>query len=153
MPAAIRVQLDAALAGRDIGVGDVTALRRLLARAARAALRHELVDGAELSVTLLDDAAIAALNRQYLSHDGPTDVIAFPLFADNEPVVGDVYIGAQQAARQAAAHEVSVEEELARLTVHGVLHVLGFDHPAGEERLSSLMWQLQEQIVNSVVRR
>jgi probable rRNA maturation factor len=153
MPATIRVQLDDALSAGDVGVTDLPALRRLLTRAARAALRHENVAEAQLSVTLLDDDAIAALNREYLSHDGPTDVISFPLFEENEPIVGDVYIGAQQAARQAAANALSVDEELVRLTVHGVLHVLGYDHPDGEERLHSDMWQLQEKIVEDVVRR
>jgi probable rRNA maturation factor len=153
MPATIRVQLDDALSAGDVGVTYLPALRRLLTRAARAALRHENVAEAQLSVTLLDDDAIAALNREYLSHDGPTDVISFPLFEENEPIVGDVYIGAQQAARQAAANALSVDEELVRLTVHGVLHVLGYDHPDGEERLHSDMWQLQEKIVEDVVRR
>jgi probable rRNA maturation factor len=92
------------------------------------------------------------LNREYLSHEGPTDVISFPLFAENESVVGDVYVGAQQAARQAAANAVPIAEELLRLTVHGVLHVLGYDHPDGEERLHSDMWQVQEKIVDGVVR-
>ena len=152
MPATIRVQLDDALSAGDVGVTDVPALRRLLTRAARAALRHEDVADAELSVTLLSDDAIAVLNREYLSQDGPTDVISFPLFEENESIVGDVYVGAQQAARQAAANALSVDEELVRLTVHGVLHVLGYDHPDGEERLHSDMWQVQEKIVEGVVR-
>jgi probable rRNA maturation factor len=108
------------------------------------------VHDAELSVTLLGDRAIAALNAEWLRHDGPTDVIAFPLYEEGEPPVGDVYIGVRQAGRQAAALGVPVSEELARLAIHGTLHVLGFDHPAGPDRVRSPMWREQERILASL---
>jgi probable rRNA maturation factor len=149
MPAAVRVQLGAALTARA-AVPDAAA-RRLMAKAARATLRHAKVLDAELSITLLDDDAIAAMNQQYLSHDGPTDVISFALYDEGEDPVGDVYIGYDQALRQAAAIDVDVTEELARLTVHGTLHVLGHEHPDGADRQSSAMWQLQETIVAQVL--
>jgi probable rRNA maturation factor len=152
MAATVHVQLDDVLTGREPSFGDAAAIRRLLQLAARAALRRDQTGEAELSITLLDDDRIAALNRQYLAHDGPTDVISFPLYQAGETVVGDVYIGADQAARQAAANAVPLAEELVRLTVHGVLHVLGHDHPAGEERVDSEMWRLQEEIVQQVIR-
>ena len=154
MPARVRVQLDDALAARKpVLITDVTSTRRLLQAAARAVLQREATRQAELSITLLDDAGITSLNRQYLTHDGPTDVIAFPLYEEGEMVVGDVYIGAEQAARQASTNEVSFDEELVRLTVHGVLHVLGYDHPKGADRVQSDMWRVQEEIVHTVVRR
>ncbi len=122
-------------------------LRMKLTRAARTALEALSIEEAEISVALQDDAAISALNREYLSHDGPTDVISFALHDDGEPPLGDVYIGFEQALRQAEALGVALEDELMRLTVHGVLHVLGYEHPDGDDRLESEMWALQEQIM------
>lgn len=128
-----------------------TELRRLITRAARAVLAaHEIAD-AELSVTLLDDAAIADLNVRFLGCAGPTDVISFPLHAAGEAPLGDVYVGYEQALRQAAELEVPPEEELARLAIHGILHVLGYGHPEGRERESSPMWQVQETILREVM--
>lgn len=150
MPASVRVQLGAALGERSGAPLDAAA-RRLIARAARAALRHERARSAEISITLLDDAEIAAMNAEFLSHGGPTDVISFPLYEDGEDPVGDIYIGYDQAVRQAAAHDVAASEELARLAVHGVLHVLGYDHPDGGDRLDSDMWRVQEAIVARVI--
>lgn len=122
----------------------------LLERAVRAAAAAEGVDAGEVSVTLLDDAGITELNQRFRGHDWPTDVLSFPLFDQGEPPVGDVYIGFPQAQRQASEHGVALEEELARLAVHGTLHVLGEEHPEGEERTQSGMWRLQEQIVASL---
>jgi rRNA maturation RNase YbeY len=98
---------------------------------------------------------MAALNRRHLGHRGSTDVISFSLARDlpNAPILGDIYIAPDVARSNAQAHGVSVREELTRLVVHGVLHVLGFDHPEGEDRASSPMWRRQEQLVASVTRR
>lgn len=106
----------------------------------------------ELSVTLLDDDGIRALNRDYLGHDRPTDVIAFAL-GGADPLVGDVYLGVEQARRQADELGIPVEEELLRLTIHGTLHVLGHDHPEGEERDQSPMFALQERILGALLGR
>lgn len=122
-------------------------LAALLKRAARAALEAHEVGDAELSLTVLGDAEIANLNERYLERAGPTDVISFALNAPGEPPLGDIYIGWEQALRQAAALGVPPLEELARLAIHGTLHVLGFDHPEGEERVHSEMWQRQETIL------
>lgn len=105
---------------------------------------------AELSVTLLDDAEISRINREYLSHDGPTDVISFPLTSPGGPVVGDVYIGVDQARRQAEELGVPLREELVRLAVHGTLHVLGHEHPEGDDREGSEMYRLQERLVAEI---
>ncbi|MHB1168198.1 MAG: rRNA maturation RNase YbeY [Longimicrobiales bacterium] len=121
----------------------------LLRRAVRAALAD--VADAEVSLTLLDDDAIAALNQQWLKHDGPTDVISFPLYEPGESVVGDVYVGFDQVVRQARENDAPVREELARVAIHGTLHVLGYDHPDGRARLRSTMWKRQERIVREVM--
>ncbi len=123
----------------------------LLESAVRLALSAEGLDAAEVSVTLLDDRPIREMNRDYLDRDRPTDVISFALHSDDEAVLGDVYIGIEQAGRQAAAEGVPVREELARLAIHGTLHVLGYDHPEGEERTRSEMFQRQEDLMRRLL--
>lgn len=115
--------------------------------AVRHVLRAEGVDGAEISVALVGDAEIAALNEQYLSHEGPTDVISFHLHDRGEPPLGDVYVGVQQAARQAAGFGAAADEEVLRLAVHGTLHVLGYEHPEGDDRTGSPMFARQEALL------
>lgn len=150
MAVAVLVQPGAALSRRG-AVQDRQGVRRMLNRTVRATLRRERVGEAEISVTLLADDEIAAMNRDFLHHDGPTDVISFALFEADEMPIGDVYIGYHQADRQAAAAGIPLAEELARLAVHGVLHVLGHDHPPGDDRTASPMWHLQEDIMRSVL--
>ena len=130
---------------------DLARLQPILKRAVGAALNHESIADASISVTLLNDARISALNEQYLEHPGPTDVISFPLFQQGEPPVGDIYIGFDQARRQAAELSVGLEAELARLAIHGTLHVLGYDHPEDGAREGSEMWQVQESILRQVL--
>lgn len=119
----------------------------------RHVLQGEGLEEAEISVAFLDDVGIARLNQQYLSHAGPTDVISFPLHAEGEPPLGDVYVGAEQAARQAADLGVPPEEELLRLAIHGTLHVLGHDHPAGDDRPGCEMYRRQEELLASFLAR
>ena len=132
---------------------DTDAPRSILAhvkKAVEAALKHEKVDEASISVTLLNDTRIRAMNRKYLEQDRVTDVIAFPLYERGEKPVGDVYIGYEQAERQASDADIDIPEEAARLAIHGTLHVLGYDHPEDETRTKSEMWELQEKILKSV---
>lgn len=107
---------------------------------------------AEISLTLLGDEEIAALNRQYLGREGSTDVLAFSLGEPDAPL-GDVYVGFEQAGRQAAEHRVPLDEELARLAIHGTLHVLGHDHPDGPDRVDSPMFRLQERLLGELLGR
>lgn len=113
-------------------------------------LRDEGVGAARVSVTFVTDAEITHLNEQYLSHEGPTDVISFPLHPPGAPPVGDIYIGVDQARRQAEELGVPEAEELLRLAIHGTLHVLGYDHPEGEERYESPMYRRQEELLGKV---
>ena len=127
--------------------------RARIADVARVALRSEGVRHALLSITLLSPRGIAAMNRQHLNHAGPTDVISFGFarIGDADPVVGDIYIAPEVAAANARAAGVPAREEIARLVVHGVLHVLGHDHP-DEGREQSTMWQRQERHLRSALR-
>jgi len=129
--------------------------RARIVRIARGVLRAEKVGDARLSITFVNTRRIAFLNREHLGHRGATDVISFGLRNDvpNSPVSGDIYIAPEVARRNAATHGVSATEEITRLVIHGVLHVLGFDHPDGPERLASPMWRRQEALLAAVQRR
>ena len=101
----------------------------------------------ELSILVTDDAAIRQLNQQYRDKDSATDVLSFPQFdEDDEPgfssnLLGDVVISIETAKRQAEEHDLSLEEELILLLIHGILHLLGYDH----ERSSSEAEAMQEK--------
>ena len=124
-----------------------------LEQIARMTLRAERVSHAMLSITLMKNRGIAALNRKQLGHAGPTDVISFGFERPpSGPVIGDVYIGVEVARANARAAGVSLREEIARLIVHGILHVLGHDHPHGESRTRSPMWRRQETLVKRALR-
>jgi probable rRNA maturation factor len=121
--------------------------RARVASIARAALRAERVRDAMISIAFVPRAAIARLNRRYLGHVGATDVISF---AFGDPLVGDIYISPDVARRNARKYGVGVREELARLVIHGVLHVTGHDHP-DDARGASPMWKRQERLVRRAV--
>jgi len=93
----------------------------------------------ELSVVLLDDPQIADLNQTYLKREGPTNVIAFPMqegeYTDISPdLLGDVVISLDTAAREGRMAGIDVQTRTIELLVHGVLHLLGYDHEQdGEE--------------------
>ena len=123
----------------------------LLRRAVSLVLERETTEEAELSVTLQSDADIAGLNTKYLSKEGPTDVIAFALHEAGEPVLGDVYVGYERAVAQSEERGISLQEELARLTIHGVLHVLGHDHDEGAGREQSEMYRVQESLLTTLL--
>jgi probable rRNA maturation factor len=127
--------------------------RREVDRIARAVLRAEKVRRARLSIAFVDDARIARLNRGHLGHRGPTDVISFALPDESVGLVGDIYIAPGVARRNAAEQGIPIRNELTRLVVHGVLHVVGYDHPEGAGRYKSRMWARQEQLLGRIVRR
>lgn len=91
-----------------------------------------------LSLTLVDDAAIRRLNREHRGKDKATDVLSFSLVengsASAERLLGDVVISIETARRQAADYDASLQEELYRLLIHGILHVMGHDHERAQER-------------------
>ena len=127
--------------------------RAAVRNAATAALRSERVKDAMLSITFVGLATISHMNRRYLGHHGPTDVISFGLgrMGKRGAVMGDIYICAEVARDNAKRQGVPAGEELLRLVVHGTLHVLGHDHPAGSKRTASHMWRKQEKILARVL--
>ena len=120
-------------------------LKMLTRRAVEAVIEHEQYNNAcEVSVTYTDNEGIHALNQQYRNIDSPTDVLSFPLMdfsgesdepVADEPVVslGDIVISLERAREQAEEYGHSFEREVAFLTVHSMLHLLGYDHETDEE--------------------
>jgi probable rRNA maturation factor len=109
------------------------------AELARRVLAAERVDG-ELTLTFVDREEIAALNAEHMGVEGPTDVLSFPLDAGDGPagggvpvLLGDVVVCPAVAAEAAPHHAGTLDDELALLVVHGVLHVLGHDHAEPDE--------------------
>lgn len=110
----------------------------LLRARARQLLRALSQARSELSVVLADDGEMARLNRSYRGRARPTDVLAFSLVegANAEHrgrMLGDVVIGIETAERQARARHRGLDEEVAKLLIHGTLHLLGHDHARGED--------------------
>lgn len=127
--------------------------RARVKESAVAALEAERVRDAMLSITFVGRVAMSELNRRYLGHQGPTDVISFGLGRSGRrgAVVGDIYICPEVARDNAKQQRVPIGEEMLRLVVHGTLHVLGHDHPKGESRIASPMWRRQERILARVL--
>lgn len=110
----------------------------------------------ELSILLLDDRRIAVLNRQYLNRTGPTDVISFPMAALRFPqiqpsLLGDIVISVETAERQARAQSAPLEDELARLMIHGILHLIGYDHEASPQAARTM--RAAEKRIIALLRR
>jgi probable rRNA maturation factor len=96
---------------------------------------------AELSILLASPQKIRALNRQYRGVDSSTDVLSFPIYEsprefpkDSDFLLGDVVIDPSRAQRQALGQGITLEEELRRLLVHGLLHLLGYEHGNAYQR-------------------
>jgi probable rRNA maturation factor len=140
------------------------------AELARRVLTAQGVRGeTEVSLLFVDEEAIAALNEQFLGKSGPTDVLSFPIEDEPGPtgrspdfggtgpgtmaeqaaltLLGDVVVCPAVAARNAAEHEVTLDDEVALLVVHGLLHLLGMDHEqdAEAERMEALEQQLLDR--------
>jgi probable rRNA maturation factor len=125
----------------------------LLEQAALATLEHCQADQkVELSLVLTGDEQIQELNQQYLGIDAPTDVISFPadeMDPETEaPYLGDVVLSFSRAQVQAESAGHPVQAELQLLVVHGVLHLLGYDHSDAQEK--ALMWQIQDQVLTTL---
>lgn len=109
-----------------------------------------------ISVTIVDNDYIHEINRTYRHKDAPTDVISFA-FLDNNPdrdrllrsgemvVLGEIYISSDKAKEQADSYGHSLERELKFLFVHGLLHLLGYDHMTEEDE--KIMFRLQDEIL------
>jgi probable rRNA maturation factor len=124
-----------------------------LEKAVQEVLRHEhAAEDADVTLMLTGDEQIQELNRQFLEIDEPTDVLSFPadfVDPDNQHTyLGDVILSLPRARAQAQTGAHPVEDELKLLVVHGMLHLLGYDHadPTGKDE----MWAVQKDILESL---
>ena len=135
--------------------------KNLIGKAIRTTLRSEkFPDDAEVSVTLTDNEEIHEINREFRGVDRATDVLSFPMAEDDDNIgdfdmdkgavlLGDIIISVEKIEEQAKEYQHSFERELAYLTIHSTLHLLGYDHVTSEEDEKE-MTQKQDKIIESM---
>lgn len=125
---------------------------QVIQRAAEAALRHSDAAPCAVSVALVDEHEMRQLNLKYAGEDHATDVLSFESGAndpaDQRLILGDIVICLPIARTQAEVAEHGLEDELALLTVHGVLHLIGFDHADADDRRQ--MWDHQDAVLRGL---
>jgi len=146
----INVQITAALQSSP---NDISIISTWLEKAADQSISYSKAHpNSDLTLLITDDKTMQELNLDYLGIDAPTDVLAFPagdLDPDSQTVyLGDVVISYPRAVAQSQGAGHSLEDELALLVVHGVLHLLGYDHTAPGEKAA--MWAVQAQILEKL---
>ena len=134
-------------------------LRALVRRCCEQTLIFEDIDdNAQVSVTFVDNEEIHALNKEYRNVDRPTDVLSFPLGdengfdvdnSSNAILLGDIVISVEKAILQAKEYGHSAEREIAFLTVHSMLHLLGYDHETSDQDEKD-MFARQEEILSQL---
>ena len=133
---------------------DLVDVRRTQRLAAFVLDRMRVHPQAELCITAVDEDTIAELNAKWMEKDGPTDVLAFPMDELRpgkvneeleEGVLGDLVLCPDVAARQGETAGHGAEAEIELLTVHGILHLLGYDHAEPEEH--KVMFGLQDELL------
>jgi probable rRNA maturation factor len=122
-----------------------------LSKIAHRALEVLGLSKVELSIALVSDAQIKRLNKLYRNKDKPTDVLSFPIGEKVEDwlILGDIVISVDTAKRQAQRLGHSLEEELKRLLVHGLVHLLGYDHELGGEE-EKKFFELEEFVLREL---
>lgn len=156
-PAAPTLVLDVSMQGTPAVQDEATFAQQVLAGALRLQ-QHDLPAGAHtvyLSVVWADEAAIADLNRTYRAIDSPTDVLSFPQLEpggaappDAPLMLGDIVVSLPRATAQAAEYGHSYRRELGFLLVHGLLHLLGYDHEDPSD--AAIMEERQEAIMRAL---
>jgi probable rRNA maturation factor len=132
---------------------DEDILYALITRATEAVIAELALSGdSELSLLFTDDAHIQVLNREWRSKDKPTNVLSFPAFeiAPDDalpPMLGDIALAFETVESEAKLEEKPFEHHLCHLIVHGILHLLGYDHETGEEDAEE-MEQLERQVLS-----
>ena len=136
-----------------------TGVRLLIRRCCNAALAHENFPyDAEVSVSFVNNEQIHELNAQYRNVDAPTDVLSFPLGENNEydrneetgaMMLGDIVISVPKAMEQARLYGHTLQRELGFLTVHSMLHLLGYDHERSAQE-EQAMFALQDSIMEQL---
>ena len=132
---------------------DISSYLKDIKRVLKYALKVEKVKNANFNVIFVDNDYIHKLNKKYRNVDRPTDVISFALEDNKEEelsnvrMLGDIYISIDKAREQALEYGHSLRRELSFLSVHGILHLLGYDHMEKEDE--KIMFAKQEEILNA----
>ena len=141
---------------RRIRLGRTLSGKRLRALTEQILLKLKRPD-VELGLVLLNDRQIRYLNGKYRGKDSPTDVLSFPLNSGasfkgplSPPVLlGDVVISVETARRQAREKDQNLYEQVGRLLVHGILHLLGFDHEKARD--ARRMWRKERELIKDLL--
>jgi probable rRNA maturation factor len=134
--------------------GKVDIPKRKIKEIIKFVLREMEKDNSELSLVLCNNDYIHFYNKEYRNKDYPTDVLSF---VDGERMgkityLGDIIISIDKVKSQSEEYGVSFEEEFSRLLVHGILHLLGYDHETSEEN-EKVMMSIQDKLVDEVLRK
>ena len=140
-PAAAGADLDIDVMVEAGGWADEAVLRALVERAVPAAFAEAEIEGGEgveLSLVFTDDEAIQKLNAEWRDKDKPTNVLSFPAFPVEPgdplpPMLGDIVLAYETVVREAELEQKPLENHITHLIIHGLLHLLGYDHETDEE--------------------
>ena len=126
--------------------------RRWYTELARYTLAQESVTVGEVSIAFVDNATIGRLNRQFLAHDYPTDVITFPLSEPSEPLRAEIVISTEYASEECVHHGWPTHLEVGLYLVHGLLHLCGYDdgEPSTAQVMESRQAQVLEQFLEQI---
>lgn len=123
--------------------------RAVFEQAIRCVLRAEKRQAASISCVLVSDEEIHALNKRFLDHDYPTDILTFPL--EEEPLEAELVISIDSARKQAQDYGVHMREECMRLAIHGMLHLCGYDD--GGETESERMKAREDELLSQCIKK
>lgn len=147
------------IADRQKAIKMPTGIRLLVRKSCIATLNEELFpSNAEVNVTFVDDNEIKKMNTEFRNIESSTDVLSFPLGSDgnydtnpetDNKMLGDIVISVEHAFAQASLYGHSIEREISFLTVHSMLHLLGYDHVNGGLE-AALMREKEEKILNNL---
>ena len=110
-------------------------------------LQHLKIKG-EITVRLVDRPEIQSLNKQYRHQDKPTNILSFPMDKELAPLLGDLVICTPLVIEEAVMQQKKVSDHFAHLTIHGVLHLLGYDHE--NERQANIMEGIEVQLLKNI---
>ncbi|SES66828.1 rRNA maturation RNase YbeY [Anaerobranca gottschalkii] len=128
------------------GIEITAEIEELINKICRQVAEEEAINGEyEVNIIFVDDPFIQNLNSRFRGKDCPTDVLSFPF--DTPEFLGEVYISLETAKRQAEEYNHTLTREIAFLTVHGLLHLLGYDH---NDQPNELMREKEEKILSSL---
>lgn len=148
------VRIEVFCEGVKLPYGQVT--RHQIRKTAAAAAERLELKNASITFILSDDAYIRTINREFRGHDEPTDVISFsnrenpfPSLDTEQEEIGDIYISIERAHRQSEECHVTLPDEVKRLVIHGMLHLVGYDHERSDED-EEIMLQKEDDLFDSI---